>query len=102
MQTVNFSTGNIAEPAADDRHTAVIIEYNDLRSYAIYLDMAVEEAKERFTKRMNDRSEYEAQHEGWDAKVSQFGVTDEIHICGDWNDQVKGFMEMFGISGQKE
>ncbi|WP_166256320.1 hypothetical protein [Marinobacter salicampi] len=102
MQPVNFSTGQLTEPAEDDRHTVVIIEYNDLKSFALYLDMPLDEAKARFTQRMNDRAPYEAQHEGWDAKVSRFGITDEIHICGDWNDQVKGFMETYGISGLKD
>lgn len=99
MQQVKFREGQIAISNDPDTRTAVIIEYNDLKSYAIYLDMPVAEAKQRFTQRMNERSDFEIEREGWEAKVSQISITDEIHICGDWSDQVAGLIKSLGIPG---
>lgn len=81
MQEVTFTTGQI-ESVPADQTKAYVISYADNQNHAVYLNVSMEEAKRRFTERMNERHPFEVEREGWDATINLTGITDELWIMG--------------------
>lgn len=88
---VSFRDGGMEAAHPDsgkNLRKVVIISYAEGRNHSVYFEMSKREAMERFERKMQERSPYEAEQEGWEASVWMGTVTDELHIHGNFGDQV--------------
>ena len=80
---VNFSIGSVEAEPQTYSHLTYIIVYAHDKNQAIYFDMSLDEAKQRFEHKMNNRTDYEIEFEGWDATINQVYIeSDELYIIG--------------------
>lgn len=97
MSEVNFlqSEQNDTRGDVEFKHTLYAFTYAQGRFTQYYLDIPLDEAKERFTNIMNNRNPFEMEDEGWDCQIVTLNFT-EVGECwvGNPADQMQALSNM--------